>query len=132
MIEEQFIRILVRVGSGRFGTAEVNRVLVAGHDSVNRRVLPRAQTLETKLGFVIVKGAGDVQGEELRRDLANHGASVPQSRAINPTIEKDRRHSHCPIRARKCRSRTEMRLSFSPRRQSNLLSRKEQRLRQWF
>ena len=38
----------------------VNRLLVARHDGVNRRVLPRAQTLEAKLSFVIRKGARKV------------------------------------------------------------------------
>jgi hypothetical protein len=75
---EQFVRILVGIGCGRFGAAEVNRLLVARNDGVNWRVLPRTQTLEAKLSFVIGKGAGDVQGEELRRDLTNHGASLLQ------------------------------------------------------
>lgn len=61
---------------GGVGTAEVNRLLVARNDGVNRRILPRAQTLEAKLSFVIGKGGRDVQGEELRRDLTNHEASL--------------------------------------------------------
>jgi hypothetical protein len=54
----------------------VNRLPVTHDDGVNRRVLPRAQTLEAKLRFLIGKGAGDVHGEEQRRDLTNHGASL--------------------------------------------------------
>jgi hypothetical protein len=50
--------------------------MVARNDGVNRRVLPRAQTREAKLSFVIGKGAGNVHGEEQRRDLTNHGASL--------------------------------------------------------
>src|SRR5271169_3393808 len=42
---EQFVRILVGIGCGKFGTSEVNRLLVARNDGVNRWVLPRAQTL---------------------------------------------------------------------------------------
>ena len=39
---EQFVRIFVGIGGGRFGAAEVNRLLVAHNDRVNRRVLPCA------------------------------------------------------------------------------------------
>ena len=71
---EQFVGILVGIGCGRCGTAEVNRLLVARNDGVNRRVLPRTQTLEAKLSFVIGKGGEDVLSEELRRNLTNHWA----------------------------------------------------------
>ena len=50
---EQFLRIFVRIGCGRLGAAKVNRVLIARYDGVNRRILPRSQTLEAKLVLVI-------------------------------------------------------------------------------
>jgi hypothetical protein len=78
---EQLVRIFVGVGCGRFGTAEMNRMLVAGNDGVNRRVLPRAQTLETKLILVIGKSSGNVPGEELRRNLTDDGPSLVQKNA---------------------------------------------------
>jgi hypothetical protein len=56
--------------------AEVNRVLVARYDCVDRRILPRPQALEAKLAFVIRERAGNVIGEELGRDLTDHGPSV--------------------------------------------------------
>ena len=46
---EQFVRILVGIGCGRFGTAEVNRLLVACNDGVNRRVLPLPKHLKPSL-----------------------------------------------------------------------------------
>jgi hypothetical protein len=52
----------------------MNRMLIARNDGVNRRGLPRAQTLEAKLVVVIGKGARNVHGEELRCDLTDHGA----------------------------------------------------------
>src|SRR6516164_7438061 len=78
---EQFVRIFVGVGWRRFGKAEVNRTLVARNDGVNRRVMPRAQALETKLISVIGKSAGNVHGEELRRDLTDHWPSLLQQSA---------------------------------------------------
>ena len=69
---EQFIRIFVRIGCGRLGAAEVNRVLVPRHDGVHRRILPRPQTLEAKLVFVVGERSGNVRGEELRCDLTDH------------------------------------------------------------
>jgi hypothetical protein len=42
-------RIFVRIGCGRLGAAEVDRVLVARHDGVDQRILPRPQTREAKL-----------------------------------------------------------------------------------
>ena len=44
---------------------------------MDRRVLPRAQTLEAKLVLVVSERAGNVRGEEQRRDLTDHGVSVP-------------------------------------------------------
>jgi hypothetical protein len=38
--------------------------------------LPSPQTLEAKLLFVIVDRSGNVGGEELRRNLADHQESV--------------------------------------------------------
>jgi hypothetical protein len=70
---EQFVRIFVRIGGGRLGAAEVNRVLVARHDGIDRRILPRPQTFEAKLVFVIGERSGNVRGEELRSDLTDHG-----------------------------------------------------------
>src|SRR6266576_6465775 len=64
----------------------MNRLLVARHDGVSRRVLPGAQTLEAKLSFVIGKGAGNIHGEEQRRDPTNHGASLPQKECWVPTM----------------------------------------------
>src|SRR6266849_1150035 len=37
---EQFVRVFVRVGGGRLGAAEMNHLLVARHDGVDRRILP--------------------------------------------------------------------------------------------
>jgi hypothetical protein len=76
---EQFVRVFVRIGNGRRCAAKVNRVPVARHDGVDRRILPRPQTFEAKLVFVIGDRAGNIRGEELRCDLTDHGASVPQS-----------------------------------------------------
>src|SRR5215472_10063309 len=56
----------------------MNLMLVARNNGVNRRVLPGAQTLKAKLIFVISKSAGDVHGEELGRDLTDHGPSLLQ------------------------------------------------------
>jgi hypothetical protein len=82
---EQFVRILVWIGCGRRGAAEMNRVLVARNDGVLRRILPRTQTLEAKLRLVIRKGPGYVQSEELRRDPTNHGIPL----RIAPKIIED-------------------------------------------
>ncbi len=84
---EQFVRVFVRIGSGRLGAAEMNHPLVARHDGVNRRILPRPQTCETKLASVIGERCGNVDsrapvstgdGEEHRRNLTDHGPSLPQ------------------------------------------------------
>src|SRR5215472_3212343 len=69
---QQLIRVFVRISRRRVGTAEVDRVLIARNDSVNRWVLPCTQTFETKFRFEIGNGAGYVQGEEYGRDLSNH------------------------------------------------------------
>jgi hypothetical protein len=84
---EQFVQVFVRIGGGRLGAAEMNHLLVARHDGVDRRILPRPQTFETKLACVIGECCGNVDsrapvstgdGEEHRRNLTEHGASLPQ------------------------------------------------------
>ena len=55
---EQFVRIFVRVGSGRVGAAEMNRVLVARNNGVDRGVLPCAPAFKAKLVFVIGQRGG--------------------------------------------------------------------------
>src|SRR5258708_39964053 len=56
----------------------MNHLLVARHDGVDRRILPRPQTFETKLACVIGERCGNVHGEEHRRNLTDHGPSLPQ------------------------------------------------------
>jgi len=73
---KQFFRIFVGVGCGGSSTAEMNRMLVALNDGINRRVLPRAQTLEAKLVLVIGESSGNVPGEEHGRNLTDHGRSL--------------------------------------------------------
>src|SRR6266581_363326 len=65
---EQFVSVFVRISCGRRCAAEVNRVLVAGHDGVDWRILPRPQTFKAELVFVIADRSGNVGGEELRCD----------------------------------------------------------------
>ena len=69
---EQFVGIFIGIGYGRLGTAEMNRVLVARNNGVDWRILPRAHAFEAELVFVIGKSGGNVRGEELGRDLADH------------------------------------------------------------
>ena len=69
---QQLFLIFLRIGCGRLGAAEVNRVLVTRHDGVHRRILPCPSTLKAKLVFVVGERAGNVRGEELRRDLTDH------------------------------------------------------------
>ena len=40
---EQFFPVFVRIGSGRLRAAEVNHLLVARHDGIDRRILPPPQ-----------------------------------------------------------------------------------------
>src|SRR2546427_8512254 len=65
----------------------MNHLLVARHDGVDRRILPRPQTFETKLACVIGERWENVDsrapvstgdGEEHRRNLTDHAASLPQ------------------------------------------------------
>jgi len=51
-------------------------MLVARDYGVGWRILPCPQTLEAEFVFVIGERAGNVGGEELGRDLTNHGSSV--------------------------------------------------------
>src|SRR5882762_4398420 len=81
---EQFVRVFVRIGGGRGGAAEMNHLLVARHDGVDRRILPRAQTCEAKLAGVIGERCGNVHGEEDRRNLTEHGPSLPQMARASP------------------------------------------------
>src|SRR5271170_5653981 len=83
---EQFVRIFVRIGRGRLGTAKVNRVLVTRHNGVDRWILPRPLTLEAKLVLVIGERAENVRGEEQRRDLTDHWPSVPRPFRDHRTI----------------------------------------------
>ena len=69
---EQFVPVFVRIGCGRLGAAEVDRVVVARHDGVVRRILPRPQTLEAKLVFVLGERGRNVGGEELWCDPTDH------------------------------------------------------------
>jgi len=73
---QQFVVIFIWIGSGRVGAAEVNRMLVARDYGVGWRILPCPQTLEAEFVFVIGERAGNVGGEELGRDLTDHGSSV--------------------------------------------------------
>ena len=73
---KQFVGIFIRTGGGRRCAAKVNSMLVAGHDGVNRWILPHSQTLEAKFVFLIGDRGGNLGGEELRRDLTDHGSSV--------------------------------------------------------
>ena len=75
---QQFVFILVGIGCRRLGAAEVNGMLIARNDRVDRRILPRSQALESKFVFVVGQRAGYVGGEEQRYDLADHGDSVLQ------------------------------------------------------
>ena len=111
---EQFVRIFLRIGCGRLGAAEVNRVLVPRHDGVDGRIVPRSQTLEAKLFLVISERAGNVGGEELRCNLANHGLSVRQPFGVMPAkwrgrLLLDGRRTKCSRQDRKSRNRANRR-----------------------
>jgi hypothetical protein len=65
----------------------MNHLLVARHDGVDRRILPRPQTFEAELACVIGERCGNVDsrvpvstgdGEEHRRNLTDHWPSLPQ------------------------------------------------------
>src|SRR5882762_8886135 len=59
----------------------MNHLLVARDDGVDRRILPRPQTCEAKLGCVIGECCGNVCGEEYRRNLTEHVPSLPPNGA---------------------------------------------------
>ena len=63
---EQFVPVFARIGCGRLGAAEVNRLLVACHDGIDWRILPRPQTFEAKLACVIGERTRNVYSEEQR------------------------------------------------------------------
>src|SRR5215831_8728441 len=71
---EEFVGVLVRIRCRWLSAAEVDSVVVARDDGVDGRVLPGAETVEAKFVSVIGERRGDVDGEELRGDLADHGA----------------------------------------------------------
>ena len=73
---EQLVPVFVRIGCGRLGAAEVNRLLVACHDGIDWRILPRPQTFEAKLVFVIGERSGNLYGEEQRYNLTDHVPSL--------------------------------------------------------
>src|SRR5581483_11205280 len=75
---EQLIRILVRISYGRPGTAKMNRSLITRHNGVDRRILPRSQTLKSQLLFIVGKRGRYIESEEYRCDLADHRPSVLQ------------------------------------------------------
>jgi hypothetical protein len=70
--------MFIGIGCGRLGAAEMNRVLVARNHGIDWRILPRTQTFEAELIFVIGESGGKVRGEELRRDLTDHESSLVQ------------------------------------------------------
>jgi len=57
----------------------MDSVLVARDDRVDRRVIPRAETVEAEFVLVICERRGHFDGEELRRDLPDHWAlNIPR------------------------------------------------------
>ena len=64
--------------ASRLGAAEVNHLLVARHNGIDRRILSRPQTFEAKVVFVIGKRTRNVDGEEQRRNLKDHVTSLQQ------------------------------------------------------
>ncbi len=88
---KQLVLIFFRSGGGRHCAAEVNCVLVACHNGVYRRILPRAQTFEAKLLFVIGDCSENVISQELRCDLTNHATSVPYRLAAHSAVGNKRK-----------------------------------------
>jgi hypothetical protein len=91
---EQFIVLFIGIGRGWRCAAEVNGVLVAGHNGINRRVLPCSQTFETKLVFVIGERSRNIGGEEQRYDLTDHGAKCT---AASDTADESGRAASLPV-----------------------------------
>ena len=73
---EKFVIIFGGIVLRWLGTAEVDGVLISRNDGIEGRILPRAQTLEPKLGFVVSKSARNIEGEELGGDQPNHRESL--------------------------------------------------------
>jgi hypothetical protein len=71
---EQLVGVFVGIGRVRLGEAEMNSVLVARDDGIDRRVIPSAETFEAKFVPVVRESRRQVCGEELGRDLADHRA----------------------------------------------------------
>ena len=71
---EELVGVFVWAWRRRFGAAEVDSVLIARHDGVDRWILPGAETFEAKRVPVVGEGRRHVRGEELGRDLADHVA----------------------------------------------------------
>src|SRR5262249_29482732 len=69
---EQFVGVFVWTGFGRFRAAKVNRLLISRNNSVDGRVLPRADALESQLALVIRQRAQYVQAKKLRRNPPYH------------------------------------------------------------
>jgi len=70
---------------------KMNHLLVAGHDGVDRRILPRPQTCEAKLACVIGSVAGMSMVKNTGRDLTEHVPSLPEWRrtTVNLTRQAD-------------------------------------------
>src|SRR5262245_48626597 len=51
---KQFVRVFARIRRRRFGATEVDSLVITRDDGVNRRILPRAETVKPK--FVLVVG----------------------------------------------------------------------------
>jgi hypothetical protein len=71
---EELVGVFVRIRRRRLGETKVHAVLVARDDGVDRRVIPSADTVEAKFVLVIREGGSHFRGEELGRNLPNHGA----------------------------------------------------------
>lgn len=79
---EEFLFVFFWIGGRGRGAAEVNSVVVADEDGVDRGILPGADTGESELVLIPGDGAGDVGGEENGDDLANHEGRVAQAGAV--------------------------------------------------
>jgi hypothetical protein len=91
---KQFVPVFIGIGCGQHSAAEVDRVLVAGHDGVDRRILPCPQTFEAKLVVVIGERPGNIGGEEMRCDLTDHGAKCT---ADSDTPDESGRAASLPV-----------------------------------
>jgi hypothetical protein len=92
---QQFVRVFVRIGRGRLGVAEVNRVLVARGDSAGRRILPCPLTLEAELIFVIGERAENIGRKELMRsDRSWSKCNADPSRPCSSTVVQQPQCAH--------------------------------------